>query len=391
VIPFSSQIPDNNICADEITDSIIMGLAKFREMRIIGPLVRYQNRFVDVEEIGRRYYVRFVLQGRVQIQGDKLRVTVGLTDSHTGYNIWSQTYEYLQAATNLLDAEDNVSRRIINALADYMGIIPSLIIRESKKKDPEGLEIHEAILSQKHYLKVFETQSYLAAVEALEHAVKVDPDHPIALATLGNAYCHNHLFDMGLLSATLEDAERLVQRAIAFDSECQMAHFTEGVMRYLQGQTDQCIEKLHLTISLNNLDAYFMYGSAVMTCMVGYWKEGAALFEQARKLNSQHPPFYFVLPFMDHYRKGEYQEAWNYALRFNTSIYVDPLIRAAAAGQLGLKDQAEIALQELLDMKPDFPSHPQDLLRRCFFLDEHVEMLLEGLLKAGLKLEVSKN
>jgi hypothetical protein len=89
---------------------------------------------------------------------------------------------------------------------------------------------------------------------------------------------------------------------------------------------------------------------------------------------------------MYHYFHGHYPEAWDYAGRISIPSFWDPLSRAATAGQRGLHDQARTALQELLQMRPDFVSRARNLMQRFVYLDEHVEMLLDGLLKAGLNI-----
>ena len=63
----------------------------------------------------------------------------------------------------------------------------------------------------------------------------------------------------------------------------------------------------------------------------------------------------------------------------------DPLIRAAVLGQLDRRAEAKKAVDELLALVPDFKRRGPILIRRLAYLDEHVEMLLEGLRKAGLE------
>ena len=65
-------------------------------------------------------------------------------------------------------------------------------------------------------------------------------------------------------------------------------------------------------------------------------------------------------------------------------FYIDPLSRAAVLGQLGRITKANAALQELLSLVPDFIKTGRKQLRIVVFSEEHVEMLWDGLLKAGL-------
>jgi adenylate cyclase len=89
---------------------------------------------------------------------------------------------------------------------------------------------------------------------------------------------------------------------------------------------------------------------------------------------------------VNYYRQGEYGLALIEDRLFNTpGLFWDPLIRAAALGQLDRRAEAEKAVDELLALMPDFKHHGPSLIRRLAYLDEHVDMLLEGLRKAGLE------
>ena len=90
---------------------------------------------------------------------------------------------------------------------------------------------------------------------------------------------------------------------------------------------------------------------------------------------------------MNDYRQGEYERALIEAERFNTpDFFWDPLIRAAVLGQLDRRAEAKKAVNELFALVPEFKSRGPILIRRLAYLDEHVDLLLEGLRKAGLEL-----
>ena len=70
----------------------------------------------------------------------------------------------------------------------------------------------------------------------------------------------------------------------------------------------------------------------------------------------------------------------------NTPDYFwDPLIRTAALGQLNRQAEAKKAGSKLLALVPDFERRGRSLIQRMVYLEEHTEMLLDGLRKAGLE------
>jgi adenylate cyclase len=122
--------------------------------------------------------------------------------------------------------------------------------------------------------------------------------------------------------------------------------------------------------------------------MVGQWDHAMKLMGKAMSLNPHHPGWFHIVAFINYYRHGDYDLALIEAQRFNTpDFFWDPLIRAAVLGQLDRQAEAMKAVDELLVLVPDFKQHGKNLIRRLAYMDEHVEILLEGLRKAGLKIE----
>jgi tetratricopeptide (TPR) repeat protein len=288
---------------------------------------------------------------------------------------------------NILEIEDNITRLVVSALADYSGIIPSLISRESIKKNPDNMHVQEAIFCYEHYLKVFTKDAFFTALNALEHAARKNPDNALVLSMLSHAYCNNYAFDLGVEDASVEKIERLARRAVTLDPECQIIHLVEAALGFYQGQNDRCIIKIGTATSMNPFNSYIIHMSGFLFCMMGYWDEGVKLWEKATLTNPRYPSVESFTPFMYHYYHGNYEKAWNYAIKCSAPVFWDPLIRAAAAGQLDLHVQAEAALQELLEMRPDFPPRAHELMSRIIHLTDLIEKLLEGLLKAGLELK----
>ena len=120
--------------------------------------------------------------------------------------------------------------------------------------------------------------------------------------------------------------------------------------------------------------------------MAGDWERAMEMMAKAMHLNPLHPAWYYLVPFMNEYRRGEYGRALIEAHNFSTpGLFWDPLIRAAVLGQLEHKSEAKKAVDELLKLVPDFNVRGPSLIRRLAYLDEHVDMLVAGLCKAGLE------
>jgi serine/threonine protein kinase len=139
------------------------------------------------------------------------------------------------------------------------------------------------------------------------------------------------------------------------------------------------------SLALNPLDGVAIFGVGMWTAYLGDWDRGCELVERARKLNPRHLGSYWYTLAHNAYRQRDYPRALDYALRINNpGQFWMPLLLAAAHGQLGNHAPAAEALRELQVLKPDFESDPRREMR-WFAEREHVEHLLEGLRKAGMR------
>lgn len=183
----------------------------------------------------------------------------------------------------------------------------------------------------------------------------------------------------------------LARRAVALNPNLQAARFTMALIYFLRFQRPQFPAEAELALQLNPNHALYVAALALHFGMAGEWERSLILTKKVMRLNPHHPGWYHLVPYMIHYRQGDFEQALIEAHRFNTPLFHwDPIIRAAALGQLGHQAEASTAVDELLALVPDFRSRGRSLIHRFAYLDEHIKMLLDGLRKAGLELEPNR-
>jgi tetratricopeptide (TPR) repeat protein len=117
----------------------------------------------------------------------------------------------------------------------------------------------------------------------------------------------------------------------------------------------------------------------------GDWERGCELAERARHLNPNHPGWYWAVPFLDAYRRGDYQAAKTFLIKASPpDHYLTRAILAAVYAQLGESAAAREALRTVFAAKPDFARTARDDFGK-WYLPELVEHLMEGFRKAGLE------
>jgi hypothetical protein len=121
-----------------------------------------------------------------------------------------------------------------------------------------------------------------------------------------------------------------------------------------------------------------------MAC-TGEYQWAHALLTQAIDLNP-HCPWWFHLGFfLVYYQNRQYEKALGHANQIvTTDVFLDPLTKIAAKGQLGLGSEAQA---EMKVFTKKFPKIVADLKMylNTFLMDVTlVESILEGAKKAGL-------
>ena len=128
-----------------------------------------------------------------------------------------------------------------------------------------------------------------------------------------------------------------------------------------------------------------MIGS--MLAYSGEWDRGCALIERSMQLNPGYPGWYWFPFFYNAYRQRDYRGALTVALKINLpGFFAVYEVLAAVYGQLGERDAASQSLNEMLKLVPNFGEVARTLKSK-WFDPEFVENILDGLRKAGLKID----
>ena len=97
VLPFES-LGDNNspsYFADGVQDNILTDLGKVGDLKVISRsgVAPYRGKKRNMKQIGRDLGVANVLEGSVQISGDRVRINAQLIDTQTDSQIWAEQYD----------------------------------------------------------------------------------------------------------------------------------------------------------------------------------------------------------------------------------------------------------------------------------------------------------
>jgi serine/threonine protein kinase len=122
VLPFtdSSESKDQEYLCDGVSEEILQTLAQVEGLRVAGRTSSFSLKGRTTKEVGKKLNVGNVLEGSLQRQGNRVRVTAELIDARNGFRVWTETYDReLEGAFAL---QDEIARSIVDALKTKFGV-----------------------------------------------------------------------------------------------------------------------------------------------------------------------------------------------------------------------------------------------------------------------------
>jgi TolB-like protein len=181
--------------ADGITEDIITDLSRFRQLFVIArnSTFYYKGKPTDVRQIARELGVRYVLEGSLQADDDRVRITAQLIDATTGNHVWSNQYE--RPIDDAFAVQDEVTQSIAGQLGGLEGAIDRAGRELARRKPPESLLAYDYYVLGIEAKELFTKENNKRAQELFLKALELDPN--FARAHIGLAHTYNIEIEMG--------------------------------------------------------------------------------------------------------------------------------------------------------------------------------------------------
>lgn len=326
----------------------------------------------------------YVLDTAVQGSGDDVRVLAMLFTGSPPRQIWSHTYSFAADATDSARSMEVAARRLAADVADESGFIVRDILQGAGAKAAEDYSVVESIMTLWRYWITGSQDDLTIARQALDHAVAVAPESPLALAFWAAAACQEYTSSLdphsrltGLVRERIDAARRLALGN-------PWIELVRGYAMWLGREASG------LAAVLDRLE--LAPASATFRGMLGALRIAADIEpdrgREALRMaiaESPHPLLWFHLCAAIHdMEQGDVDAAERALARIDAPMRPEPiLMRVCLASTRGDLEAARRILDDVIAALPEFPAVGEIILRR-WLASRHVDAMATALLPLGI-------
>ena len=295
VLPFQnlSTAANGEVLASGIAESVLHQLASLAELDVISRTssFAFRGRATDAREIGRQLGARFLLEGSVQSDPGRMRVTTQLIDTETGADVWSMRFDRLPG--DIFALQDEIAMQVTQALE------LSLDARAKDRLTGQGtqnLQAYLAFLQGRSLLANSRVVDTKEAIGHFERAIKLDPKFAAAHVRLAEAELFVAEYDVtddrqARFERALLRGRELVEKALALDPDNGDAYLERA---HLASFDDLAAAESNyrrgLELSPNAANGYAGLAT-VLYATASRRDEALEMLDRARKLDPLEPDY----------------------------------------------------------------------------------------------------
>jgi len=342
--------------ADGITENLTTDLS-----RLIGSFViarntafTFKGKNVDAKEIGKELGVRYVLEGSVQRDQGRVRVSVQLIDAQSGGYLWADRFE--KPLADLFDMQDE----IVANLGSQLGaeLVANEARRAERTPNPDSMDLY--FQGMAWFNKGRNPENVAQARAFFERALALDPGNLDAL--LGAAFGDVQVattYATNDRAALLAAAEAKVTKALAQSPNNAWAHLLMGRVQLQTNRGAQAIAEFERALALNPslAGAHGQIGFAKLAN--GHAEETESHELEALRVSPRDTDAYLWEAYIAFAKLslGANEGAvnwWRRSIELNRNFPIAHFYLAVTLEELGRVDEARAEARAALALNPEF-------------------------------------
>lgn len=354
-------------------------ISRLREQTEIA-LGQFSSMLLNINANGNNSHKpKYTVTGSLNQDKDIINIKIKLIDNEAGVQVLAKEYNESLNTNSARYIEEVFANKIAVDLADEFGELQKFRLRSAQKNETELLP-HEAVMLYYDYLANMNKLDNEKIIIELQKTVKEFSKYEPAWSAMSGLYMDKYkhfdgdLNDVVLAKEAIKKAEIINPRSVHVQNHLALIALSDKNLNDFY----TAFEKQR-TLNPNST----MLGQVgLWLCLIGDYDQGISLIEDAKSRNPYYPRFFHFGKYLFYLDNGDYDHAYLEVEKVRTPLlYWDPLLRASTLGLLGRKEEGLLALNELLELKPNFSENGNETMRRTLYLKKHQDFIIQGLEK----------
>ncbi|MFI5155494.1 MAG: tetratricopeptide repeat protein [Chitinophagales bacterium] len=384
VLPFVNMSNDKNqeYFSDGLSEELLNLLSRMSELKVIGRTssFSFKGKNEDLRIIGGKLGVANLLEGSVQKEGNKIRVTAQLIRTADGSQLWSEKYD--RDVEGIFQLQDEIAGAVVKQLKLKLLSMPTSGAAQT------NMEVYDLILQGNYFAEKRDKENLAKALEFYLKALVIDSLSARAWAGAARSYDLQSSWDWIDRNKGFEKAREAASKALALDPNQVEGHLAlggvdvyyfnwdgaelefqkainlepgnadalrmTGFLSHRTGRFDEGIRLTKLAIALDPVKAVAYYNYGQLLYYANHYEEAIASYKKALEINPQFPRTHTYLGEV-YLLQGKPEMALA-EMNLETEKVLNEMGMALAYHALGRKNEAAEALTNfILNYQNDWP------------------------------------
>ena len=234
-----------------MADALITKLSNLQQVKVrsTSAIRRYAQSNPDARMAGRELNVDSVLEGNMQVAGERIRVTVQLMNVESGSPTWAGTFE--EQLTDVFALQDSIAEKVSTVIK---GQITAAEREKIYRRYTNNVSAYQLYMRGRTRLPPLSKNDALAAVSDFERALELDSSNALTHAGLAmaSAAIRSRFAQSSEVRAWEQRAKQEAKRALELDPNLAEAHEAlAAVYRHTDFDWEHTIEESRRALELN--------------------------------------------------------------------------------------------------------------------------------------------
>lgn len=262
ILPFRElSAKDEKYLGIGLTDTLITKFAGLRQIivRPISAVRKYAEIEKSAIEIGKELGVETVMEGNVQRDGERVRVSVQLLRVSDGAQLWSEIFEVRQ--NHIFALQDAIALKVRDTMALQLSRDDNQMF---EKRGTRSAEAYQAFLKGRFFYGKNNIPDVRQSIIWYEKAIALDPNYAVPRVGLANSYFLLSNLNSLPPEEALPKARAELQKALELDDALASAHSTLALYKWIYEWDWDGVEREYrraLELNPNDADTRAYFGS----------------------------------------------------------------------------------------------------------------------------------